>query len=73
MGLRAPPELGELGDLEYGEAECCRVGWNWPVACIATVVAPFDGWPAFVTMLRLFEEVAEVFTVLVVVFGDAWA
>jgi hypothetical protein len=49
------PAPGEPGDREYGDAECCLVGWNWPAACMATVVAPVDGWPALVVMLRLAE------------------
>jgi len=39
------------GDLEYGDAACCRVGWNWP-ACTATVVAPAVCGLAFVVIGR---------------------
>jgi hypothetical protein len=41
------------GEVErwYGAA-CCLVGWNWPVACTAAVVAPGDGGPAFVLIAR---------------------
>jgi len=54
-GVRALPELGEVpGDREYGDAECCLVGWNCPAAvCIATVVAPALGACAdFVVIVR---------------------
>jgi hypothetical protein len=63
---------GEPGDLEYGDAECCRVGWNWPAACIATVVAPPCACDAFVTTLRFCEVVFEVLDVLVVEAAAVW-
>lgn len=41
------------GEVErwYGAA-CCLVGWNWPEACTAAVVAPGEGGPAFVVIVR---------------------
>lgn len=54
-GVLKPGDPGEPGDREYGDAECWRVGWNWPVVWMATVVAPVLGVPAFVAIARGFE------------------
>jgi len=62
MGVNAPAP-GEPGDREYGDAECCLVGWNWLAACIATVVAPLDVCAAFVTIVRLLEGPVATFEV----------
>ena len=42
-----------VGEVErwYG-AWCCLVGWNWPDAWTAAVVAPGEGGPALVVMGR---------------------
>jgi len=71
MGDKAPVP-GEPGDLEYGDAECCRVGWNWPAACMATVVAPLGGCDALETMVRFWEVVFVVFVVFEVEAAAVW-
>lgn len=49
--------VGEV-DRWYG-AWCCLVGVNWPDAWTAAVVAPGEGGPAFVVMVRDAEGVVE--------------
>jgi len=49
------------------------VGWNWPAACIATVVAPVDVFPAFVTMVLLLDGAVVPLDVLEVAFAAACA
>ena len=51
-----PGDPGEPGDREYGDAECCRVGWNCAVAWTAEVVGPEPGAPALVVIVRGLEE-----------------
>jgi hypothetical protein len=61
-GDSAVPGLVDVPGLrEYGEAECCLVGWKCVVeVCMATVVAPatpLPGWLDFVVIVRAAEGV----------------
>jgi len=57
-----PGDPGEPGEVEYGDFECCLVGWNWPAIWIAAVVAPAVFCPPFVVIVRGFED--DVFVVV---------